>query len=338
VIALALAAVTVALPSPLHPLSPQPPLGGQPIVETEGILHRVRAATRVDVRVDAHVRPFAVRALQRLVVLDKGDYVFAIPAPVEDVRAAPGSDSTPGQRRTSILWSGFAAGRKVLAADAMLAVRETAPYLPLRIEARGGTITLVNATSVTAGAFEADAVVRPLARYFAAVRRTAVRGAATPIGTAEITTRARPVQSSIEAPLQVRGTVGGNGVDTVLGDGRPLRLSVARGDGRIRLEVTPVPPLRLLADAPTTGRALLARVNAVLLRLARMRQYDAFLANPDPRGRTATTFVYRSGRPPKATPPAAVAPETGRSALATALVVAGLIAAAAAGLVVWARS
>jgi hypothetical protein len=338
VIAVALAAVTVALPSPLQPLSPQPPLGGQPIVETEGILHRVQATTRVDVRVDPRGRPFAIGALQRLVVLDKGDYVFAIPAPVEDVRAAPGSQSTPGQRRASILWSGFAAGRKVLAAHASLLVRETSPYLPLRIEPRGRTVTLVNATTVTAGAFAADAVVPPLARYLDAVRRSAVRGAATPIGTAEITSRARPVQSRIEAPLRVRGTVGGGPVDVVLGDGRPLRVSVPRGDVPIRLEVTPVPPLRLLTDAPTTGRALLARVNGVLLRLARMRQYGAFLANPDPRGRVSTTFVYRSGRPPKAVPPAAVAPETDRSPLTTALVVAGVIAAAAAGLVVWAKS
>jgi hypothetical protein len=338
VIALALAAVTVALPSPLHPLSPQPPLGGQPIVETEGIVHRVQATTRVDVRVDARGRPFAVRALQRLVVLDKGDYVFAIPAPVEDVRAAPGSESTPGQRRASILWSGFAAGRKVLAADATLLMRDTAPYLPLRIEERGRTVTLVNATGVSAGSFDADAVVGPLARYFEAVRRSAVRGGQTPIGTAEITTRARPVQSSIEAALRVRGTVGGRPIDAVLGDGRPLRLSVPGGKGRIRLEVTPVPPLRLLSDAPSTGRALLARVNAVLLRLARTRQYDAFLANPDPRGAVGTTFVYRSGRPPQAAPPAAVAPATGRSALTTALVAAGVVAAAVAGLVVWARS
>ena len=337
-IASALAAITVALPSPLHPLSPQLPLGGQPVVETEGIVHRVRATTRVDVRVEAGGRPFAVRALERLVVLDKGDYVFAIPAPVADVRAAPGSESTPGRRRGTILWSGFAAGRKLLAADATLAVRETVPYLPLRIEPRGDSVTLANATGVTAGAFAADAVVRPLARYLAAVRQAAIRGAPTPIGTAEITSRARPVQSTVEAPLRVTGTVGGRRVDTVLGDGRPLRVSVPRGDGRIRLEVTPVPPLRLLQDVPSTGRALLARVNGVLLRLARVRQYDAFLASPDPRGQVETTFVYRSGRPPKATPPVAVAPSSGGSALATALVVAGAVAAAAAGLVLWARS
>jgi hypothetical protein len=338
------AAVAVALPSPVQPLSPQPPLGSAPITETEGIFHRVDAATRVRVRVDRSGRPFAVGATHRLAVRDPGDYAFVVPAPVLDVRAAAGSQSVPGQRRGAIVWAGFNPSRKVLAANATLDPRAAGRELPLRIEVGPSTITLVNATPITAGVFTAEAVAPPLARYLDRVRAAALAGRAIPPGVADLTTMARPAHTTVEAPLRVTGTVGGRRVDTVLGDGRPLRVTLRRGDGRVALRVEPVAPTRLLtppgrswAEAGLGGRALLARTNGALLRLARVRQYDAFLANPDPRGPATATFVYRTGRPAAATAPP-VATDESSSALTTALVVAATLAALAAGVVVWARS
>ena len=82
--------------------------------------HLVVTNERVRVRVDRTGRPFAIGVDQRLVVLGKGDYVFSIPAPVRDVVAGRGSESTPGQRLATIVWSGFNPGRKVLAANARL--------------------------------------------------------------------------------------------------------------------------------------------------------------------------------------------------------------------------
>jgi hypothetical protein len=344
---LLLATVTVALPSPIQPLSPQPPLGGAAVTETEGIVHRVEAATRVAVRIDRGGRPFAVRAVQRLAVRDTGDYVFSIPAPVLSVRAARGSRSVPGQRRGFILWAGFNPQRKLLAADATLAPRRTRPFLPLRVEIRPRTITLVNVTRVGAGVFAADARAGPLARYLDRVRAAAAAGTAIPIGTAELTSTARPGRAAVEAPLRVTGTIGGRRVDTVLGDGRPLRLTVPRGTGRVAVAVRPAPPLQFLrppagaklwADTRLTSRALLARTERALLQLARVRQYDSFLANPDSRGKVEAVFLYRSGRRPTPAVVADTERTSGWSAVTTALVAAAAVAALAVAVVVWARS
>jgi len=346
----AVALATVALPSPLNPLSTEPPIGGRPIVEAEGgIIHRVQTTEQVTVRVDERGVPFGVRARQRLVVLTKGDYVFAVPAPVLAVDPGPGSESSPGQRRTSILWSGFNAGRKVLVADARLRPREAAKVLPLRVEVSGRTVTISNVTPIRASTFTATPQVAPLARYLDAVRTATLRGRLVPTGTAQISDDPKPTQASVEAPLHVTGWVGGRRIDVVLGDGRPLSLTVPRGDKRIDLRAEVVPPSRLLtpprgarswATATVEGRALLDRAQAVLLRIARVRQYDAYLADPDPQGTAQTTYVYRSGRRPLAAPRTApVAEDEGGNALARGLLVAvGGAAALAAALVVWARS
>lgn len=124
----------VPLPTPLQRLSTQPPLQGGTVIAPEGLRHRVRAVERVNVDVDARGVPFAVVLVDRLTVLDKGDYNFAIPAPVVDVRAAAGSVSQPGQRTGAILWAGFNPRRKVLAAQARLRTSDAARFLPLRIQ------------------------------------------------------------------------------------------------------------------------------------------------------------------------------------------------------------
>lgn len=345
-----MALATVALPSPLNPLSTEPPLGGRPIVESEGgIVHRVRTTEQVAVRVDERGTPFDVRARQRLVVVTKGDYVFVVPAPVIAVDPGAGSESSPGQRLGSILWSGFNAGRKVLVADARLRPREAAKALPLRVDVRGRTITISNATAIPASTFSATPEVAPLARYLDTVRTAALRGRLVPVGTVAINDDPKPTRTLVEAPLRVRGTIGGRRVDAVLGDGRPLRLTVPRGDGRIALRAEAILPTRLLtpprgapawAAAAVAGRPLLDRAQAVLLRMARVRQYDSYLADPDPLGRAQTTYVYRSGVRPVAAPRAApVADDEGPNALVRGLVAAlGGAAALAAAAVVWARS
>jgi len=345
----AVALATVALPSPLNPLSTEPPVGGRTLVEVEGIIHRVLTTEEVTARVDERGTPFAVRARQRLVVLTKGDYVFIVPAPVIAVDAGPGSESSPGQRRASILWSGFNAGRKVLVADARLRPREAAKVLPLRVEAKGSTVTISNATPIRSSTFTATPQVAPLARYLDAVRAATLRGRLVPIGTATISDEPKPTHASVEAPLHVAGTIGGRRVDVVLGDGRPLRLTVPRGDGKIDLRAEVVPPSRLLtppggarswAAATVDGPALLDRAQAVLLRIARVRQYDSYLADPDPRGNAQTTYVYRSGRRPVAAPRAAPVAddEAGNALVRGLLVVLGGGAALGAAAVVWARS
>lgn len=315
------------LPSPAAPLSPVPPLGGGASSSTERTHHRVDAVTTVRVSVNSRGAPFAVTATQTLDVRVTGDYFFTIGAPVEDVAAAAGSDSTPGLRTASIVWAGFDPGRRTLKARATLRPGSAAAALPLRIEVSGGATALVNATAVTVGAISAEAERAPLLRYYDELRR-----ATSPVAGAALLTSA-PVRTTliVRAPLQVTGTVGGMPVSRVVTD----RLSIP-AVGAVRLTVRPVRPAFPPAGA-LSARTLLGRVTTALLTLARVRQYDSFLGNPDPAGANATTYRYVSARGPR--PVAAAEPaHRGLDWLRTAAIVAGAVVATGAAAAVWARS
>ena len=71
--------------------------------------------------------------------------------------------------------------------------------------------------------------------------------------------------------------------------------------------------------------------------VGRLRQYQRFLGNPDPAGSSTTVYLYRTAAQPRirvAEQPVA----HGRDWATTIAVAAGLLLAALAGLVVWARS
>jgi hypothetical protein len=325
----------VSLPSPLAPLSASPPLSGGATAAAEGFRHRIAAKTRVDVALDRTGAPFAVTATQRLDVRVLGDYFFTIGAPVLDVQAAPGSASSPGLRSASILWAGFNPGRRTLIARATLAPAASAPSLPLRIEVTRGRVKLVNTTGVTTGSYTADALVPPLLRYLAELQRQVARGETPTSGGAYVTSKPTSTTLRIVVPLRVTGTVGTRAVNTVV-DGNAL---ILRGGGPIRLTVTAAVPQQLLSDpaAGQSGRRLLERASRATLTLARMRQYQTFLGNPDPSGANETTYAYRSASRPA--PPAATIPYSPqRDWTTTIAVVIGLLAAAAGAAALWARS
>jgi hypothetical protein len=328
------AADYVALPSPLAPLSPSPPLGGGATATSEGLRHRVDAKTKVDVALDEGGKPFAVYATQRLDVGVIGDYFFTIGAPLLDVEPAPGSASTPGLRASSILWAGFNPGRRRLIARATLDPTVASPSLPLRVQITPGRVTLVNTTAVVAGSYTADALVPPLVRYLVQFRRQLERGQPPASGGAYVTSKPAPAAQRVVVPLLVTGTVGGREVDAIV-EGR----LVVRGGGPVRLTVTPASPGRLLF-APTaglSGRQLLTRVTKAALTVARMRQYEAFLGNPDPSGRNETRYVYRTATRPTP-PPVAVVGGTERNWASTIAVAAGLLLAAGGALFLWSKS
>jgi hypothetical protein len=324
-----------SLPSPLAPLSTSPPLGGGATSSAEGFRHRIAAKTTVDISLDRDGLPFAVHATQRLEVRVLGDYFFTIGAPVLDVEAAPGSASTPGLRAASILWAGFNPGHRVLVARATLDPAAAASSLPLRVEVTPGHVTLVNATGVTAGSYTAAALVPPLVRYLAQLRRQVALGQTPTSGGAYVTSKPTATALRVVTPLRVTGTIGARPIDTLVeGD----RVTV-QGEGPVRLTVTPALPERLLT-APTSGlsgRQLLERVARAALTLARMRQYRTYLGNPDPTGQNATTYVYRSASRPLPPPVATVAAPKRDWATSIAVAV-GLLLATGAALVAWSRS
>ena len=324
-----------ALPSPTAPLSASPPLQGGAAASAEGIRHRIDASTFVRVSVDPSGAPFAVDAVQTLDVRVQGDYFFTIGAPVLSARAGPGSHSTPGVRTTAILWAGFNPGRRTLSAAITLDPRVASAALPLRIDVRAGHVTLTNATVVSVTSYGGEVAVAPLRRYartFAA--DVAAGGTATPGGVL-LTSPPRSATFRAVAMMRVTGTIGGRPIDLVLG---ATRVTLA-AHGAIRLRVEPAPPLALLRGLTALpGPALLRRVSAATFDLARARQYATYLGNPDPSGTNTTTYTYRSAaRPVPVVAPTASTSSRG-GALATLLVLGGILAALAVGVVIWARS
>ena len=319
---------SITLPSPLTRLSPEPPLGGGASSSFETRRHRVDSTVRVHVSVDTSGAPFAVVAVQRLVVRDRGDYVFTIAAPLADVAAAPGSQSTPGFRDTAILWTGFNPGRRLLAARATLRPRAR-PLLPLRIERHGAHTTLIDQTQVSATALAADAQPEPLR---AELER--LRGGSVAKVTAELTSPPSTVGYVVGAPLAISGRIGNRPVRVRLGGGSPHTVTLA-ASGPLDLTVRAVPVVPRVA-AGTSGRALLATTTRTLLSLARVRQYQAFLGNPDSGGRNETVYRYVSASHPRVVPTAGAS--HGDSLLRVLGFVAAAVAAAALALFAWARA
>jgi hypothetical protein len=372
------AAAPIPLPAVTVQLTLAPPFA-TPVTgaENEGAVLRfpIDSAQRVTVRVDESGKPIAVRVRQRMVLRGTGDYSFVIGAPVEDVEAAPGSESEPGLRNGAVLWAGFSPGRKVLAADALLASREAAPVLPLRIEVSRADdavrVRLRNATRVTLRSVAGNARPADAARALDQVRRRADDPRADAV-ILNFVGDPHGARTTVVAPLSVRGELefpagalqgtsvqGGTArgdtvhVDTVLGDDTPtLQDVLVRGTDalpKLRLVVTPVAPVRLLEPPSgatwqeyvrgrrTSGRELVSRAVAARLAFARARQYQTFLFDPDPLGPREATYRYVTGKRQTATPQPTATGSDGSPWLPYLLV--PLAVAGVVGLVVlWAHS
>lgn len=324
-------ASTLALPSPLAPLSPGPPLAGGATASRQTVRHHVSAQTVVRISVDASGTPFAVTATQRLDVGVLGDFVFTIGAPLVDVEATAGSDEVPGLRNDAIVWAGFNPDRRVLAARATLDTPRVLPSLPLRIDVNKDTVALVNTTRTRITAYAAEAVRAPLLAYLHRLVRGERTGQPPRGGTALLTSRARTEKLDVTAPLRVVGTVSGKRVSTILRD-----KLVVHGTGPVDVRVTPVAPLAAPDASALSGRALLHAVVVESLTAARAHQYDTFLGNPDPTGRSATTFVYRTATNIVAARPASVVPAR-PDWEHTALIFTMLALVSVAALAVWVR-
>jgi hypothetical protein len=369
----------ILLPGPTPFPTQSPPLVTANAPQSVLLPFRVtaKADERVAVGVDREGRVVALRARHRLVLRGKGDYKIVIGAPVEDVRAAPGSDSQPGLRTGQILWAGFSPGRKVLAADARLNPSAAAPFLPLRLRVqRDGdryVLTVTNATEVSEIAYAGTGVRSELAALLDRTRRESLAGARLSPSYATILglVRHRDEAARIVAPFRVEGvlrfprsptavrggTLRGSTVAfaATLGDRGPLSLTVdVRGGGapRLRLLALPAPVVRGLAPPGASTwkaaarrrrlpvRLLLDRLIDTRMQLVRADQYQSFLANPDPQGRNRTVYVYETtaAPAPRASSGSSDSSSEGASALLIALAIAGSLLGAGAAVVAWAHS
>jgi hypothetical protein len=358
----------VVLPGPVPYPTPVPPLVGKtalPQLYIAPALH-IGSDEVVTVGVGPDAQPAHVRVRQRLLIDGQGDYQLAISGPIEDVRAAPGTQSSPGLRSDQLLWAGFSPGRKVLAADAFLRARDAAPYLPLRLhldrEGDRAVLTVANATVVPQQVYSGKVQLPELGRLLDDTRRASLTGVrlkgtfANFVG--EVRTLKRPVK--IAAPLRVQGelTLPGQApvsFDRTLGDGQPLSFQVeARGQGvpKIHLQARPAPVVRelrppgastwvaALSRKPQPVADVVHRLMTTRLQLVRADQYQSFLADPDSDGRARSVYEYETVavKPHRVAAASAPQDDGGSDALLIVLVVIGSVAVAGGGLVAWAHS
>jgi hypothetical protein len=332
----------VLVPSPTTSLTAQPPLGERNATLLRQIpLGRIAARTRVVAELDARGAPTAVSAVQRLTIHGVGDYFFAIPAPVRDVLPGPGTQSEPGLRTGMVLWQGFSGGKRILSARLVLEPAQAAPLLPMRVRlSRTGslvTLELANATTVRLSSFTAVTAPDEARRYVAELTRFAAGGPApSPYLNAK---NVRVIQRTVVAPLRVTGAL-------VFPSGKRTRLDLVLGAGRrsVRLATasTGLPKLALVAstipfDRKTPARPTFDEVMERALRAARARQYDMFVASPDPGGTSRTTYVFRT----VASRIALTSPAPRRDSgfpVATLAIALGFGVLLAAGVVAWAHA
>jgi hypothetical protein len=313
---------------------------------------------RVLVGIDAAGKPVSIVVVQRLTLHKIGDYSFAVPGPIADVEAAPGTDSEPGLRRDAILWSGFSSGKKTLAARATLRVAAAASLLPLRLTIkREGNAVVVHGENTSAA--PGPLLVGPVSPTDAAIafdetRRRLPLGRSAPDLYA--TVQGVPLSQSvpIAAPLDVSGELGGVHFGYRLGDGGPMsftrRVPNPAPGSKLRLVVTPVPPLNLLtppgastwSESIRRGRVkhadLLELISRVRLTVARELQYQTFLANPNVIGKAHGVYVYETAMKTAAPRPAVSPARGGNSPWRTALIAALALLGATGLVVLWANS
>jgi hypothetical protein len=371
------------LPSPVTPLDAKVPLSSDaPRTQLQLPLNaRLDSRERVLVRTLPDGRVVAVRAVQRLTLTGTGDYFLSIPAPLLDVRAAPGSQAEPGFRRSGILWQGFANRRRVLAADATIDPARAAEALPLHLELR----TTVDGRALQADERRSGRLELELRlRNTTGVRvRSVSAPAAQPNDVREVVTTIASEISRGETPEQPAVDVDGPTttrevlVDAPLAVAGEVRLPVRRLRGaavsggslergargavvrfRLVLASPEQPSARIVltgavtdAGAPRTTlraepstAATLAGADEVsttreagvlLLRLARVRQYDAFLTNPAPGGSVEALYRFETTAP-RSTATAAPASDED-SAVVPVLVVIALVVGAGGLVALWAR-
>jgi hypothetical protein len=315
-----------------------------------------------------------VQVLQRLTLVGTGDYFFTVPAPLLDVRPGPGSQAEPGFRRSAVVWQGFANRRRVLAADAKLDPGRVAEALPLRLELRATVdgrplernerrsgrlllelrlrnTTAVRAPMVSARPVRAGDVRRIVARIASQVRKGESPGQPT----LEVEGPAATRNVVVDAPLVIAGEVrlpargldgaavsGGSLVRRPGGVAVRFRLVLAgpgRSSATIRLSASvrdaASPQAALTADPSAVAALSTEDAGLLLLRLARVRQYDAFLANPAAAGSVHAVYRFRTVDAPTA---AVSEPASDDGSLVLPAVVLVLGIAGASGLVVlWAH-
>ncbi|HET8872511.1 MAG TPA: hypothetical protein VFM83_02385 [Gaiellaceae bacterium] len=336
---------------PVPPLAPPQP----PATEVPRIRGTVTSHERVVVGITADGTATSVSVVQRLLVRSLGDYTFYIPAPAVSVVAAPGSESQPGFRPNQIVWQGFSPRRRTLAARAELRPDDSVPALPLLVRVTGAPVgagpfelalTMENTTRSRAFGFAGDAVAADIVQALDALHAAA--GIDRPIEGRVVRVRGETTRVALQvsAPLALQGSVrfpaGTVSALTPSSFTRRLDRGTLRVTVRGVAQRAAVPRVRIVARPlvaaalpPRSARTLRATVLGYL-RYARARQYETYLANPDPQGPSRATYVYDTAAATRTAAP--LEPEhSDDSALPAAILVGGLTVLGLGLVVLWAH-
>jgi hypothetical protein len=365
------------LPSPVQPLDTKVPLR----TDASRSQFQLPLDARLDSRERVLVRTLpdggvlAVRVVQRLSLTGTGDYFLSVPAPLLDVRAAPGSQAEPGFRRSGIVWQGFANRGRLLIADASLAPGPVAEALPLQLELSASVDgRALRRNERRSGRLRVELMLR---NTTAVGLQTASARAARPRELQGLVSEVRggriPEQPEVDVvgPVRKRRVL----VDAPLAVSGELRLpvreldrAVVRGGSLVRRDRESAVRFRLVLAHPKTSRATIVvsgtavdaaaprasltaeptaapaaararptteSAGRLLLTLARVRQYDAFLANPAPGGSVEAVYRYETTDAPRVT---AATEETDEGGIILpVLLVTALVAGAGGLLVLWAH-
>jgi hypothetical protein len=342
----------VALVSPFTSARETPPFRtSAPGVETR-FFGRLASTQAVTVTIDRSGRVTRVVDVDRILVARKSDYSFVVNGPIEDVRAAPGSESEPGLRTGSVVWQGFSPGRRLLAAAITLRTDAAMTALPLRIELAGSTLKFVNTTSASVRTNEAPTSAAQVARALDASRAALARDVPVSAAVVRALGPLQAVQIRGFAPLRVTGVAELPG-----GERRRISTAVGRRPSEVKLPDAPrslavmvtIPAPAAVLNAPGggrwadlarsgrlhDGRALTRAANDRLLAAALAGQFREFLENPDPSGSTRTSYRYVL---PEAAKAAVVRTEGGGSPWLAVSIAAAAAIALLGGIVFWAHS
>jgi hypothetical protein len=249
-------------------------------------------------------------------------------------------------RRDAVTWAGFSPGKRTLAASVTLRAGEATQRLPLRLtlERDGDALTVrgENASTARAPVLVGAIPVKAASKALRQTRRYLPLGVAAPDLYATVNRTPLSRSERITAPLDVVGQVGGERFHYVLGDGRPLRferrIDHAPANAKLRLVVKPVPPARLLATRPPDASRALSLVARARLTVARELQFQNFLANPNPTGRSTAVYVYETAKRTVAPGPITPTDESGSSEWTVWLALALAVVGAGGLVVLWAHS
>ena len=232
-------------------------------------------------------------------------------------------------------------------------------------------LTITNATVVDAKSYEAEPEPVSLAQVADRIRAAIRDGVFAEGVNVGLFGGMTTVKQRVAAPLRVQGTLSfGSGTVTFPGARDGVVRFSQRLDGlqrtTLRIELhgratnAAAPKLELRVSTADAGdpvtppggkswmsalrrhelgnpRRLLERTIALELTYARKRQYDMFLASPDPSGPGSAIYVYRTAAPPRATATSGAGGGTDHTIgwIALAVVIAAAVPSAA---VIWAHS